>query len=119
MVDATAPDEAEWALQGRMTIEERTARDRALLDVSVPALIWVVQARRTATRLKLQAQTPVAQQAQTLVAQYAPGCQVGVAAAQQVTAAGDQSQPHRVSAEVQGELELKWFDLWDQPQPDG
>jgi hypothetical protein len=110
MVDATVPDEVEWALPGRMTIEERTAPDRALLDALVPAPLSVVRVgRMQAMQSKLQAQTPVAQ--------YAPGCRVGVAAVQQVTVAGDQSQLHRVSAEVQGELELKWFDLWDQPQP--
>jgi hypothetical protein len=86
MVDATVPDEVEWALPGRMMIEERTAPDRARLDVLVPALISAVRVgreeRTQATRLKLRAWTPVAQ--------YAPECQAGVAAVQQVTAAGDQ-----------------------------
>lgn len=113
MVDATVPDEAEWALPGRLTIAGRTAPDRVLLDALVPALISGVRVVREgqtqATRSTLQAQTPVAQRA--------PGYRVGVAVVRQATVAADQSQPHRVSAEVQDELELKWFDLWDRRPP--
>jgi hypothetical protein len=83
-----------------MTLEGRTAPDRALLNALVPAPILVVQVGLTqAMPSKLQVQTPVAQ--------HAPGRQVGVVAVRQAKVAGDQLQPRRVSAEVQGELELR------------
>jgi hypothetical protein len=56
MVGATAQNEVEWALPGRMTIEGRTAPDRALLNGLVPAPILVGQVGRTqAMPSKLQA----------------------------------------------------------------